>query len=236
MPLRVLLTGASRGLGAALARVLAGRGHRCFLAARSADELRLHADGIGRDVGTDVGWARFDLRHAADCSALAGAAHDYLGGIDVLINNAGVGSYKRFMDWSEVEIADVVALNLTAPMLLTRAVLPGMLEQGHGYIVNVASDLARRPLAKMAPYVASKFGVLGFGASLHRELREHGVRVSTVLPGIIDSAFGGEPEGTKDRRWAMATGAVAERIADLLDLPADLVVDELTLHPALGDY
>jgi short-subunit dehydrogenase len=236
MPQRVLLTGASRGLGAALAQTLAARGHRLYLAARSADELRVRADAIAREMGGPVGWSSSDLRAPADCRALADAALAFLGGIDVLINNAGIGSYRSFIEWSEDDIAGVVALNLGAPMLLARATLPGMLEQGRGYIVNIASDLARRPLAKMAPYVASKFGVLGFGASLHREVRDRGVRVTTVMPGIIDSAFGGGAEGTRDRRWAMATDAVAGRIADLLDLPPDLVVDELTLHPASGDY
>jgi short-subunit dehydrogenase len=122
-------------------------------------------------------------------------------------------------------------------MLLAHAVLPAMLARGRGYIVNVASDLARRPLANMAPYVGSKFGLLGFGASLHREVRDRGVRVTTVMPGIIDSAFNDGEEGSRDAaRWALPTGAVAARIVDLLELPREVVIDELTIHPASGDY
>lgn len=233
---RVLLTGASRGLGAALARCLVERGYRVFMAARDGQELRARADAIERDHEATIGWASADLRTAAECSALAEAAEKHLGGIDVLINNAGVGWYKPFTNWSEREVVDLLALNLAAPMLLAQAVLPGMLERGRGYIVNVASDLARRPLANMAPYVASKFGLLGFGASLHREVRERGVRVTTVMPGIVDSAFNGGQEGTRDQRWAMPTGALAERIVDLLGLPYNVVIDELTIHPAAGDY
>jgi 3-oxoacyl-[acyl-carrier protein] reductase len=233
---RVLVTGASRGLGAALARVLVERGGRVFVAARNEEELRARAQTLKRAGASSIGWARVDLRTAADCRSLVAAAEQDLGGIDVLVNNAGVGWYKPFADWSDTEIVDVLALNLAAPMLLAQAVLPGMLARGRGYIINVASDLARRPIANMAPYVASKFGLLGFGKSLHREVRDKGVRLTTVLPGIVDSAFNGAQEGTKDRRWAMPTQTVAERIVDLLTLPHDVVVDELTIHPASGDY
>jgi short-subunit dehydrogenase len=233
---RVLLTGASRGLGAALARALAARGYRLFLAARNEPELRVRADAIERDFGAQVGWSRVDLGVAANCRSLVAAAESHLGGVDVLINNAGVGPYKPLLDWSEAEVLDVLALNLAAPMLLARAALPGMLARGRGYIVNVASDLARRPLANMAPYVASKFGLLGFGASLHREVRDRGVRLTTVMPGVIDSAFNGAQEGSKDARGALQTAGLAERVVDLLELPYDVTVDELTIHPASGDY
>ncbi|HEU0201935.1 MAG TPA: SDR family NAD(P)-dependent oxidoreductase, partial [Burkholderiaceae bacterium] len=148
---RVLLTGASRGLGAALARALAARGYRLFLAARNAEELRARAAALEREHGAPVGCMRVDLRDAADCRALAAAAESHLGGIDVLINNAAIGQYKPVVEWSDVEVLDVLALNLAAPILLARAALPGMLARGRGYIVDVASDLARRPLANMAP-------------------------------------------------------------------------------------
>jgi len=131
---------------------------------------------------------------------------------------------------------DVLAVNLAAPMLLARALVPGMLARGRGYIINIASDLARRPLANMAPYVASKFGLLGFGASLQREVRDKGVRLTTVLPGVIDSAFNGAQEGSKDRRWALPTAELAARVVDLLKLPPTVALDELTIHPAGGDY
>ena len=233
---RVVVTGASRGLGAALAHALVERGYRVFLAGRNEAELRQRAATIERDFNTSVGWSRADLRNAAGCRALVATAETYLGRVDVLINNAGVGWYKPFMDWSEAEILELLALNLAAPMLLAHAVLPGMLARGRGYIVNVASDLARRPLANMAPYVGSKFGLLGFGTSLHREVRDRGVRLTTVMPGVIDSAFNGALEGTKDSRWALPPGALAMRIVDLLGLPYDVVIDELTIHPAGGDY
>ncbi len=231
---RVLVTGASRGLGAALARALVARGHAVFLAARSAAEL----DGLAaalRERGEAATLAS-DLGQPAECERLARAVDTVWGGVDALINNAAIGPYRAFVEHTAEDVERIVALNLTAPMLLTRALLPGMLARRRGAVINVASDLARRPLANMAPYVATKHGLLGFGASLHKEVRSHGVRVSTVLPGIIDSHFNGAQEGSKDARWALKTDALAERIVQLLHLPDELVIDELTVHPVDGDY
>ncbi len=234
--LRILVTGASRGLGAALAETAAARGHRVYLAARDAEQLRRRAESIGSRYGVAAGWMAIDLRDATSPARLAAAAEGFLGGIDVLVNNAGSGIFRPLVDWSEADIRDVVALNLVAPMLLARAVVAGMMARGSGHIVDVASDLARRPLAQMAPYVATKAGLLGFGQSMHREVRDRGVRVTTVMPGILDSAFNGAQEGTKDPRWALPTADVAARIVDLLELPPHLTVDELVIHPPCGDY
>lgn len=233
---RVLITGASRGLGAALARQAAARGHSLFLVARSGEDLALRARDITQATGARVMTHAADLRSGDACRACIGAARDALGGLDALINNAGIGPFRPFEENGAGDIDDILALNLAAPMHLAHAVLPHWLAQGRGYLINVASDLARRPLARMAPYVASKFGLLGFGASLHKEVRGRGIKVTTVLPGIIDSAFNNAQEGTRDARWALPTDELAARIVELMHLPSHLVIDELAVHPADGDY
>lgn len=237
MSKRVLVTGASHGLGRALAHALAMRGHRLVLAARNADELAGCADEIRRSVGSErVAHLAVDLRQTQSIAEFAQTAKSIYDGLDVLINNAGIGAFRPFLDNSTQELADLIALNLEAPMHLTHALLPGMLARAEGDIINIASDLARRPLAQMAPYVASKHGLLGFGASLHRELRGRGVRVTTVMPGIIDSRFNNSIEGSRDPRWALPTSDLARQIAALLELPRTMVVDEFVVHPAEGDY
>jgi len=234
---RVTVTGASRGLGAALAREFGARGHRVFLVARDAVELARVAAQIVHSHGPEAAtWHAHDLRDVDGIEALARVAEDAMGGVDVLVNNAAIGAYRPFLDNSPQDLHDLLALNLEAPMRLTRALLPGMLARGGGHIVNIASDLARRPLAQMAPYVASKHGLLGFGASLHRELRGRGVRVTTVMPGVIDSSFNGSVEGSRDRRWALPTDALAQQVVALVELPGTMVIDELVVHPAEGDY
>ena len=232
----VLVTGASRGLGAALSRELLGRGHRIVLTARNAAELAQAAESLRAQHGERVGRIAADLSDPAVAQALVAQVEHRYGALDALINNAGIGAWKPLVDWTPQEVIACVNLNLIAPMLLSQAVLPGMVARRRGIIVNIASDLARRPLANMAPYVATKFGLLGFSGSLLREARAHGIKVSAVLPGIIDTAFNGAQEGSKDERWALRSAALAGQVVALLELPENVVVDELTIHPVHQDY
>lgn len=232
----VLVTGASRGLGAALSRELLARGHRVVLTARNASELSRAAESLRAQHGERVGWIAADLSDPAAAQALVAQVEHRYGALDALINNAGSGAWKPLVEWTPQEVITCANLNLIAPMLLSQAVLPGMVARQRGMIVNIASDLARRPLANMAPYVATKFGLLGFSGSLLREARAHGIKVSAVLPGIIDTAFNGAQEGGKDERWALRSAALASQVVALLELPENVVVDELTIHPVHQDY
>jgi short-subunit dehydrogenase len=231
----VLVTGASRGLGAALARILVERGYRVMLSGRDAPALERLAAALNPAGSRTVRWAAADLTDPDAATQLVAAAESGLGQIDALVNNAGFGAYRPLTEWSAREIVDCVAVNLTAPMLLARAVLPGMKARGHGIIVNIASDLARRYQANMAPYVATKFGLLGFSGSLLREAKVHGIKAVTVMPGIIDTAFGGGAEGTRDAAWALRPADLAARIVDVMELPEEVIVDEITVHPLRQD-
>ena len=231
-----LVTGASRGLGAAIASELAGRGYAVVIAARSEAELQRSAAELRVRHGARVDWLPVDLARPDTLGDFADTLVRRFGPVDVLINNAGIGAYKPLVEWTPREIIDNVNVNLLAPMLLARALLPGLIALRKGMIVNVASDLARRHLANMSPYVASKFGLLGFSGSLLREVKSHGIKVTSVLPGIIDTAFNASEAGSKDETWALRPAVLAERIAELLELPAHVVIDELTIHPMQQDF
>jgi short-subunit dehydrogenase len=233
---KALITGASRGVGAALARTLAARGYELVLTARSRRELDALADEITRAHQTNVEVIASDLSSIDALNALCATLANDPRGIDVLVNNAGIGAYKALTEWTSDEIIDCVTVNITAPMLLSRALLPSMAKAKHGMIVNVASDLARRYLANMAPYVASKHALLGFSGSLLREAKASGIKVTSVLPGIIDTAFNGAQEGSKEESWALRPSELANRIAELLELPENVVIDELTIHPLHQDF
>lgn len=232
----VLVTGASRGLGAALGRELLGQGHRVVLTSRNESELAQAVNALRPTHGERVNWIAADLSSPAAALALVAQVEQRFGTLDGLINNAGIGAWKPLVEWSPQEVIDCVNLNLLAPMLLAQAVLPGMVARRRGMIVNIASDLARRPLANMTPYVASKFGLLGFSGSLLREAKAHGIKVSAVLPGIIDTAFNGAREGSKEERWALRAQALAAQVVALFGLPENVVIDELTIHPLHQDF
>lgn len=232
----VLVTGGSRGLGAALARELAARDYGVILTARDEDGLRRVSEPLQDVHGARVQWRRLDLSEPHTFPAFVSELESRHGPLDVLINNAGVGQYRPLTQWTAQDISDCIAVNLTAPLLLTHAVLPGMLARRRGMIVNIASDLSRRFLAQMSPYVATKWGLLGFSGSLLREVKSQGIKVTAILPGIIDTAFNGATEGSKEETWAMRPAMLAARIVDTLELPEHVVVDELTIHPVHQEF
>lgn len=232
----VLVTGASRGLGAAIGRELAARGYRIMLAARDGESLETLGNQLRTQHGDRIAWDTLDLRSPESIARIVETTLQRFGQIDALINNAGIGTYKPFLDWSETEIAETIQVNLTAPMLLARRVLPDMIARRHGMIVNIASDLARRYLPQMSPYVASKAGMLGFSGSLLREVKSANVKVTTLLPGIIDTNFNGSRENSRERTWSLDAGQVAKAVADLLELPEHVIFDEVTLHPMQQDF
>jgi short-subunit dehydrogenase len=232
----VLVTGASRGLGAALSAELLARGHRVVMTARHEGDLARLTHALREQHGERINFVVADLANPMAAQHLVGQVEQRFGALDALVNNAGTGTYKPLTEWSADEVTTCMNVNLLAPMLLTQAVLPGMVARRRGYIINVASDLARRPLANMAPYVASKFGLLGFSGSVLREAKSHGIKVTAVLPGIIDTAFNGAVQGSKEETWALRPQALASQIAALFELPENVLVDELTIHPQHQDF
>lgn len=230
-----MVTGAGRGLGRRIAEALAGRGVRVALVARGRDEIEAVAAGIERRGGEALALPA-DVGRWSEAAGAVAAVEGRFGPADYLVNNAGSGWYRPFLEWSPEEISQSLGASLTGTIWMCRAALPAMVARGSGHVVNVASDLARRPLANMAVYVGAKHGVLGFSQSLLREVRSQGIKVSTVLPGIVDTAFGGGREGSRDPAWSMSPEWVAERIVELLEAPGAWVVDELALHPLGQDF
>ena len=223
-----IVTGASRGLGRALCRELAARGRRVVAVARDATGLQALVDelGAGRCEALPL-----DLADAAAIGPALAALLPRIDHLEGLINNAGIGWYKPFLAHDEAELARLMQVNLLAPMQICRAVLPRLLEQGHGQLIAIGSDLGRRPLANMAPYVASKHGLAGFCHSLLREVKGGGVRVSLINPGIIETAFGGGSEGEGDGLSSLSPAVLAKLVVGVALQPAGVVVDELTVHP-----
>lgn len=228
----VLVTGASRGLGRACVEHFHAQGARVSMLSRSAEELTAAAAQLGSRVAHFAG----DIRAAADRAAAVEHFERVHGPVDVLINNAGVGAYRAFLDCSEEELTEQIATNFTGLVMLTHHVAKSMQARRHGTIVNVASDLARKPLAKMAVYAATKHALAGFSQSLTREMKEHGVRVLLLNPGIINTHFGGQTPRGSAEAWQIDAPALAEVIAFMVTRPAGMLLDEVTVHPAGQDF
>lgn len=224
---RWLLSGASRGLGRALAEALAGCGVRVVGIARDLDALRQ----LETRLGSAFRGLPLDLADpAAIASALAGpalAAEQF----DGFIHNAGIGWYRSFLAHRAEDLRDLLQVNLGAAMQLCHGLLPSWVERGRGHLLFVGSDLARRPLANMAPYVASKHGLAGFAHSLLREFRPQGIRVGLINPGLIDTGFGGGEGGAGDGHSHLDPRALAELMVQVLQQPPGMLVDELSVHP-----
>lgn len=223
-----LVTGASRGLGRALVRAFAARGDRVLALARDERDLAALAGECAPGAVTPL---PLDLADAARIGPAVRAAVDAAGTLDGVIHNAGIGRYAPFAAHAESELLAVLQVNLGAVMQICHALLPRLRAQRRGHIVAIGSDLARRPLANMAAYVASKHGLAGFLHSLLREVKDEGIRVSLINPGIIDTGFGGGREGDRAGPGALDPAALAALVLAVVDQPDGVLIDELTVHP-----
>lgn len=179
-----LVTGASSGIGAATALALARRGYALALAARRAPELEQVAGQITTGGGVALA-VPADLRDDAQVERLVGLSLEHFGRIDVLVNNAGVSTRHRAYAPSDEQIELVLGTNLIAPLKLTRAVLPAMLERRSGHIINIGSVAGHVSATGHALYNASKHALRSWNDTLRREVRRQGIRVSLISPGFI---------------------------------------------------
>jgi NAD(P)-dependent dehydrogenase (short-subunit alcohol dehydrogenase family) len=211
-----IVTGASSGIGAATARELGRRGATVVLAARREGALEAQADAV-RAAGGEALAVRTDVADPAQITALVARVTDAFGRIDVLVNNAGAGWLRPLVSSPPDEVAALLEVNLVGAILLTRAVLPGMLERRHGSVVCVGSLSGR--VAMEPVYSASKYGVRGFALALRRQLAGSGVSVSLVSPGNIDTAM-----TSHVRARLPQPDLVAATIAELVTKPRREVV------------
>lgn len=182
---RVILTGATGGIGRATAAALSRGGARLAVAARSEDALA----EVARDLGGDVTTVPCDVTVAADRERLIAAAVHALGGLDILVNNSGVGSFGHFASSTEDVVRRVMEVNFFGPVELIRLAAPHLMHGDRPAVVNVTSMTGRRGMPAWPEYSASKFALVGMSEALRGEFARFDIEVLTIVPGLTNSGF-----------------------------------------------
>jgi len=226
-----LVTGASSGIGAEIARSLAREGAKVALAARNEKKLQEVAASLGDRSRTLVVPA--DISQESDVREMVERTVRQLGRIDILINNAGFGVFKPLTDISVEEFDNVIGVNLRGTFLCLKHTLPLMYEQGHGCVVTISSLAGKHGFAGGGAYCASKFGVNGLAESAFHEARSQNVRIITISPGSVDTNFFDEAGTTSPNRdRILQPEDVAESVLLAVSLPERALIRELDIRPA----
>jgi 3-oxoacyl-[acyl-carrier protein] reductase len=229
-----LVTGAGRGIGKAIAVALAKAGCRTVLTARTAAQLELVERELGAN-GAEALSITSDLTRDEEIYRLLAEAQRAYGPVDILINNAGWGKKSTIVranlnDWDQT-----LRVNLRASMLLTKMVLPGMIERNSGAVINISSISGKSGEAGSSAYAASKFGLIGFTQSLYEEVREHGIKVSVILPGFVDTPMIPAVKHL-DRSKMIRPEDVADAVLFVLNSSAAVCPVEMTIRPQRSPY
>lgn len=179
-----LVTGAGKGIGRAVALALAHEGVHVGLLARTASDLQELAAEIAK-LGVKTSSVVADVADRAAVDAAVAQVQQELGPIDILLNNAGIGTFGKFLEMEPAQWEHIIQVNLMGTYYVTRAVLPGMIERQTGDIINISSTAGQRGAAVTSAYSASKFAVLGLTESLMQEVRKHNIRVSALTPSTV---------------------------------------------------
>lgn len=187
-----LVTGGSSGIGRAIAEALAGAGAHVIVAARTLGELERAAAEIGASeavlaAGGRASWVRADLATRAGTHALAQAVLDREGGVDIVVNSAGINIRPPLGELTESEWDATMAVNLEAPFVLGQRLAPGMVERGYGRLIHISSQQAQRPFASSGAYGVSKAGVEALARSQAEAWSGHGVTANALVPGFVQT-------------------------------------------------
>ncbi len=227
----IIVSGASRGIGRATALLLALQGATVVAVARSADELDdLTAKTKGLSIVADVA-------DEADAEHVVVETLRRYGRLDAVICNAGVGSFNELENFGAAEWDRIFDTNVKGTFLLCKFAVPHFKAQKSGHIVAITSDVARRTFAHGTAYGASKYAQDALLGSLRKEVRAHGVKVSTIMPGLVDTYFNDAAPGSADaEKTHLRPADVAQAVRYVLEAPAHVVIDELMLHPLTQEW
>lgn len=229
-----LVTGSGRGIGKAVALSLARSGCRLVVTARTAAQLEQVQQEI-QAIGGDSKTVPADLTRDQDIERVVAEIRGVYGAVDFLVNNAGWGKRAPVARLKVEDLDQTLRVNLRAPMLLAKHLLPDMIEKGGGAVINIGSVSGKAGEANGAAYSASKFGLIGFTQSLYEEVREHGIKVAVILPGFVDTPMI-PPVKQLDRSKMIQANDVAQSVLYVLNSPPTSCPVEITIRPQRTPY
>jgi 3-oxoacyl-[acyl-carrier protein] reductase len=226
-----IVTGGTRGIGRAIAESLVSAGAQVAITARNEQELanatsQLNSTGRGNAAGYVCDVRDYD--HVK--STLAKIAGDF-GGIDILVNNAGIGIFASVESMSVEDFRAVLETNVFGVFYCCHEAIPLMKKRGGGYIINISSLAGANAHPQMAAYNASKFGLNGFSEALMQEVRHDGIKVSYIMPGSVNTEFGGD-DPSDEKSWQLQPADIAQAVMDLLEYPNRSLVSRVEIRPS----
>ncbi|MFG6116347.1 SDR family oxidoreductase [Halobacillus sp. MO56] len=231
-----IITGASRGIGKEVARQLAAKDVKLAILGSSQD-IHETAEELKQEGYLNVQSFIADISKENDVERVVEATKKAYGKVDILINNAGIGAFKKVEDVTVEEWNKTFAINVQGVFLATKAVLPIMKKNQFGTIITVASDVSRYTIPEAGSlYTSTKYAVQGFMGAVAQEVREHGIRVGTINPGMVDTYFANSKQGLPEKEEWLKVEDIAESIVYMAGVPKHMLIDELHLHPLTQTY
>jgi NAD(P)-dependent dehydrogenase (short-subunit alcohol dehydrogenase family) len=226
-----IVTGGSRGIGFAIAKALVAEGVQVAVTGKDAAHLSAARPQLEAAGPSSVETLQADVRRYDDVKRAVDATVARFGGIDILINNAGVGIFKDVASMTPEEWAAVVDTNLTGVFHACHAALPHLRRRGGGFIINISSLAGKNPFADGAAYCASKSGLNGFSEALMQEVRYDNIRVSYVMPGSVATGFS-SGDAARGADWKISADEVAEVVVNLLRHDPRSLPSRVELRPS----
>jgi NAD(P)-dependent dehydrogenase (short-subunit alcohol dehydrogenase family) len=226
-----IVTGGTKGIGRAIAEALLQNGANVCICARKADELERTVSELS-DVGEgNVTGAVCDVRELDEVKALFEHAVEEFGGVDILINNAGIGIFGRLDETSPEDFRAVMETNVFGVFYCCHEAIPLMKKRGGGYIINISSLAGTNAHPKMTAYNASKFALNGFSEALMQEVRYDNIRVSYIMPGSVNTHFGND-EPDESKSWQLQPMDIADAVLDLLRTEDRSLQSRIEIRPS----
>ena len=231
---RAIVTGGSRGIGFAIARAILRGGGRVMITGRDDQRLNDAVLSLGKLVrdASRVAGTVVDVRDRGGIERLVDDTARRFGGIDTLVNNAGVGVFADVAKMTDDEWADVIDTNLTGVFYCSRAAIPELRKAGGAWIINIASLAGRNYFPRGAAYCASKAGLIAFSEALMQEVRYDDIRVTVIMPGSVATEFSGPSDPDGEDAWKLSSEDVAECVMDLLRHPPRSLPSRVEIRPS----